>query len=663
MRLILHYIYWQIKKDNQNIFWVGLNCQSQSVNTLSDAILSELDDILTTLGQECQGVIFHSLKENHFIVGADINAFLTLSEIEAEYLVRLGQTVFNKIENLSVPSIALIDGLCLGGGLELALACRYRIVTEKSAVGLPEVQLGIIPAWGGIERAIQLMGTFRALTVLLLTGKNIKAKKAQRLGLVDIVVPRRELKSAALFLLNRNQSSILCRGESSDRPSAGRRKTRPYNQNFIRNLVRQGIRPFICKAIRFSLKKRINQKHYPAPYAILAVAKGTSNEIDVIKTLLASGGTARELIRVFHLKEQLKHMLPKEGKKSIHIHVVGAGTMGADIAALCTLKGLHVTLFDMSSISLGNALLRATKYFEKECGEKHTFQATCDRFVIDFQGKGIEKADIIIEAIVENLQIKQAFFKEAEQKAKPSALFLTNTSSLSVKDIAAIMEEPQRLVGLHFFNPATKMLLVEVIKKENNPEFFAETLAFVSQIGKLPVPVSDSRGFLVNRILAPYLVKGLNFLSEGIKPSTIDEAAQTFGMLMGPAELADTIGLDICLTVAKNLLEVSSIALLQKKVDAGELGKKTKKGFFRYTKAGRRIVPWLSRIKWHAQAISQQEKMANELIEPILLEAKRCLEEKVVDEKDLLDAAMIFGAGFAPFRGGPLQYAEQLILK
>ncbi len=633
---IVNYIHWHIRKDTQHIVWAGLERRAKSVNTIDETVLNELNDIIENNSQGIKGIILYSLQKKGFIAGADIDIFSKYNDTEAEQFIQLGQKVFNKLANMTIPTVAMINGICLGGGLELALACRYRIATEESSLGLPEVQLGIIPAWGGIPRSIRFLGAYKALTCLLLPGKNISAKKALALGLLDVMIPRRQLEAAAIHII---------------------KNPPPKRQKHFTHYINSRI---TSKVMRFFLQRKVNPKHYPAPYAILDIVADPlkTNEIEIIKRLMVPGGTAKELIRVFYLKERLKHLGKTERKTTIkYIHVAGAGTMGTDIAALCALNGFYVTLSDINVDALGKAFIRAKKYFEKYCSNKQKLQATLDRLTIDFQGKGVEKADVIIEAIVENLIVKQNFFSDVEQRAKLNALLITNTSSLSISNIALNMKEPGRLSGLHFFNPATQMPLVEIIKKEEDTELFTEILAFVSQIGKLPVPVSDSPGFLVNRILAPYLMKGLDFINEGVVPEKIDEAAQNFGMLMGPIELADTIGLDICLTVAENLSHDQTIALLQEKVAAGKLGKKTREGFFRYNKHNRKICSWLSK-----QFLLKDEKIANNLIEAMLLEAKCCLKEKVVADKDLLDAAMIFGAGFAPFRGGPMQYAEQLNL-
>ncbi len=640
-------MHWYIHTDEKNILWVGMERQNSSVNTIDEQTLRELKNILEEIEKKhYQGIIFYSLKKTGFIVGADIKTFSKYSESDADNFIKLGQTVFEQLATLSIPTVALINGACLGGGLELALACRYIIITdqEKSAVGLPEVSLGIIPAWGGIKRSIQRMGVYRALTRLLLTGKSLKAKEALKLGLVDAVVPVRQLDAAAIYYIQH-------------KPLKRRKKCWSQLEN----------KKIIATILRLFFKKHINPEHYPAPYRLLDILENPekNTEIDVINTLMAPGGTARELLRLFFLKEKLKHsgLSLKENINIQHVHVVGAGTMGTDIAALCVLHGLKVTLQDIHFSVMGKAFIRAKKYFERYSYGKDHLQSMLDRFTLDFEDKGLEKADIIIEAIVEDLAVKQQFFKTAEQKVNSTALLATNTSSLSVAAIASVLQNPGRLIGLHFFNPATKMPLVEVIySSEKSKELFSQILAFITQIGKLPIHVSDSPGFLVNRVLMPYLVEGMRLLSEGVAPVYIDEAAQSFGMMMGPIELADTVGLDVCADVAKNL-SGEQFVLLEKKIVLGQLGKKTRRGIFRYNAEGKRILSplsiWMLKVRRQKYVMLNRQKIVDRLIYPMIHEAKCCLNEEVVEDKDLLDAAMIFGAGFAPFRGGPLRYSTQ----
>lgn len=650
------YKHWHLQQDEKTIFWIGFDRADRDVNTVNEAVLNELNDIVDNLSKSnTAGLVIYSLKKKGFIAGADIYEFSQFDESKAASFIQLGQKIFDKLANLSVPTVAMMEGFCLGGGAELALACRYRVLanTEASCIGLPEVRIGIIPGWGGMKRLPKLIGSFQALTRLLLTGKNIYAKEALKLGLVDAVVPVRQLRRATEDFIN---GSIGGKKLYPEKPC----KINLYSYPFSRQIL--------AYILQKKLKKQINPEHYPAPYALLDYWKNNekNTETNIIRTLMTPHGTARELLRVFQLKERLKNQVIKDNKpeKSVrHVHVVGAGVMGGDIAAWCVFRGLKVTLQDENDEALGKAMLRAVHYFKKQYRLPHELQAAYDRLIPDKSGKGIAKADVIIEAIVENLEAKQAFFKKAEAMAKPEALLATNTSSLSIEAIAKVLKNPERLIGIHFFNPATKMELVEVVKndriineKESFTELFTQTLAFVVQIGKLPIPVKDSPGFLVNRILMPYLMECMMLLDEGVKPVEIDEAATGFGMIMGPVELADTIGLDICLSVAQNLANHKIPLELQEKVKLGFLGKKTGRGFFCYDKRDRKKT----RLSKENESGSKpdQKKMADRLVMRIIHEAEICLSEKVVADKDLLDAAMIFGTGFAPFRGGPMQYAE-----
>lgn len=637
------YKHWHLERDEEAILWLGFNREDSSVNTINQEVLMELKQIVDEIPQEeYLGLIIYSLKTKGFIAGADIHEFSQFDEVKIEAFLQLGQDIFNQLATLSIPTVAMIKGFCLGGGTELALACRYRVMEqEESFMGLPEVLLGIMPGWGGMTRLPNLIGGFRALTRMLLTGKNIYPKEALKLGLVDAVVPYRQLRAAAVYHIS------------------GRQKTFPYSRNAKYNELRLWIsRNVGVKFIRNRLKKRVNPRHYPAPYAILDVfEKGI--ETLKIKSLISPNGTARELIRLFLLKDELKNI--PMSTKVLHVHIVGAGVMGGDIAAWCALKGLKVTLQDVNVAMIGKAINRATQFFKKhqKNGQlPNELQAACDRLIPDFQGNGITHADVIIEAIAENLEAKQAFFKMAEAKAKPEAILATNTSSLSIKTISTVLRKPERLVGIHFFNPATKMELVEVVQKD-----IIKILAFAVQIGKLPIPVKDSPGFLVNRVLMPYLMECMKLLDEGVSADRIDAAAIEFGMMMGPVELADTVGLDICLAVAQNLTDVEIPKKLQKKVAQGELGKKTGKGFFRYNQHGKKKRLFLDMIgKFLPEKVRMLDKkeIASKLVAQIIRESEICLKEGVVADQDILDAAMVYSTGFAPFRGGPMRYAREL---
>lgn len=687
---IVEYKHWQTHIDEQGIFWAGMNRQNATVNTINEEVLDELNAILdriirnviilskageaTNDSSVVRGMVIYSAKEKGFIAGVDIHVFESLVDgasnvaenasaqhMQVEQLLTQGQNVFDKLASLPVPTVAMIRGFCLGGGAELALACRYRILVDKedTCMGFPEILLGIIPGWGGIKRLPPLTGSFRALTRLLLTGKNVYAKDALRWGLVDAVVPERISKiTAGAFALKTAKNE------------------KESHKRIIEKLIRiPFVQSLFSWMIRMRLNQRVNPAHYPAPYAVLHAWEKESSATEItesIKTLLFAhkvpGGiesTAKQLLRVFNLRERLKKMDNAADiytQQLSHVHVAGAGTMGSEIAAWCVFKGLKVTLHDANPEALGRAMSRAFQYFKKQSRSASAFRTMCDRLIPDFQGQGVTQADVIIEAILEKLDIKQNFFREVEKKAKSDALLMTNTSSLSVQAIAEALRCPERLTGVHFFNPATKMELVEVIRTAENSstqqhiDLFSQTLAFVYKIGKLPIPVRDSPGFLINRVLMAYLMACMNLLSKGVSAASIDRAVVSWGMMMGPFEMADTVGLDICLAVAQNL-RAPIPEKLNEMVSLGRLGKKTQKGFFAYNRQGKKkTFGWIKEeipFDVHEKVVNVMTQMVNE--------AEKCLSEGIVADADLLDAAMIFGAGFAPFRGGPMHYARSLI--
>jgi 3-hydroxyacyl-CoA dehydrogenase/enoyl-CoA hydratase/3-hydroxybutyryl-CoA epimerase len=415
-------------------------------------------------------------------------------------------------------------------------------------------------------------------------------------------------------------------------------------------------RPFIAAQARKAVAKRARREHYPAPYAILelwvkydgnALAAPASDPASI--QALLKGPTAANLIRVYGLQERLKS-LGKEGDfKAAHVHVVGAGTMGGDIAAWCALRGLTVTLQDQNADRLAPAMKRAAKLFSDRLRDPRRARDAGDRLIPDVAGNGVARADVIIEAIFENVEAKRALFAALERKAKPGAILATNTSSIPLEDIATALTDPTRLVGLHFFNPVAKMMLVEiVVGRQTREALVPAAAAFVRQIDKLPLPVKSAPGFLVNRILAPYLMAAMRAVDEGIAPEAVDEAALAFGMPMGPIELADTVGLDICVEVGKLLGDVTAPpARLMALVGAGNLGRKTGRGFY----------AWVDGKPQKQAAGAVPAGLADRLVAPLVAEAKSALAEQIVADGDLVDAGAIFGTGFAPFRGGPLHHA------
>ncbi len=634
--------HWTITRETAGLARLTFDKAGATTNTLSAAVLAEFNEALDILDREPPaGLIIASGKANGFIAGADVTEFSQVrSEADAIALVKRGWDAFERLAAVRYPTLALVRGFCLGGGLELALACRYRVIVDEpgTRLGLPEVMLGIVPGWGGMRRLPRLAGAPAALD-LLLSGKTIDARKAKKLGIADECVPARIMDNTA-------------RGMLQALPP-------PRALGFAQSLTLNPLlRPFIAAQARKQVAKRARREHYPAPYAILDLwVKHDGNALaaapadpESIPSLLKTP-TAANLIRVFGLQERLKS-LGKEGDfKAAHVHVVGAGTMGGDIAAWCALRGLTVTLQDQDAQRLAPAMGRAAKLFAERLKDPRRARDATDRLIPDVAGAGAARADVIIEAIFENLDAKRSLFAALEAKANPSAILATNTSSIPLEDIATAMKEPARLVGLHFFNPVPRMMLVEVVVgKQTAAALVPQACAFVRQIDKLPLPVKSAPGFLVNRVLAPYLMAAMRCVDEGLSPETVDEAALAFGMPMGPIELADTVGLDICIAVGKMLTpDATPPKRLLELVAAGHLGRKTKRGFYDY-RTGRPA-------KQPAGAVPAG--LTDRLIAPFVAEAQAALSDGIAADGDLVDAGAIFGTGFAPFRGGPLHYAAR----
>ncbi len=631
--------HWRLERDSDGLAWLTLDRAGTSTNTLSAAVMEELRAVLARLAADPpRGLVIRSGKANGFIAGADVDEFGGLESVDdAIALVRRGWDTFGELAATPYPTLALVRGFCLGGGMELALACRYRVAVDDPSTrfGLPEVMLGILPGWGGIKRLPPLTGAPAALDMLL-TGRTVDARRARKLGIADECVPPRIMDNAA-------------RGVLLQQPPPRRA---PFPLSLTLSPV---LRPLIAAQARKQVARRARREHYPAPYAILDIwvkhdgdplAAAPSDPASIAHLLQSP--TARNLIRVFKLQERLK-AFGKEGESAIrHVHVVGAGTMGGDIAAWCALRGLTVTLQDQNAERLAPAIGRAAKLFGDRLRDPLRARDAFDRLVPDVAGDGVARADVIIEAIFENLDAKQKLFVAIEAKAKSTALLATNTSSIPLEEIGAPMADPTRLIGLHFFNPVARMMLVEiVVGKRTRAELVPVAAAFARKIDKLPLPVKSAPGFLVNRILAPYLMEAMRCVDEGISPETVDEAALAFGMPVGPIELADSVGLDICLAVGKMLGDgAEPPKRLTELIAAGALGRKTGHGFYdwRAGKAAKR------------RPGAAPAGLAHRLIDPMLAKAKAALAEGIVADADLVDAGAIFGTGFAPFTGGPLHY-------
>lgn len=642
-----NYKHWELQRDQQAILWVGLNRQDAPVNSINEEVLDEFNSILHEVSQEqdLSGMVIYSTKNKGFIAGADVNALSQFkSPAQAVEFLQKGQTVFTRLQKLAIPTVAMIHGFCMGGGYELALACTYRIASDDkdTRIGLPEILLGFHPGWGGTVRLPQLIGGFKALSQIILTGSAVSASRAKSLGMIDDAVPFRQLKRAAVYFIKNTP-----------------RKHRP---SFIDRLTNYAwLRKILGYVLRYNVAKRVHKDHYPAPYAVIDLwekegANGERaylKEADSVEQLIANGDTAKNLIRAFLLRERLKGFAKQSDMKVSHVHVIGAGVMGGDIAAWCASRGLQVTLQDQNYEKIAPAMGRAHTFYKKKMRKPRLIQAAMDNLIPDPEGYGISRADVIIEAVFENLAVKQEIFKQIEDRAKKEAIIATNTSSIPLEEISAVMKNPERLVGIHFFNPVTKMDLVEVVSsKITSKEVEHNACAFVNQISKLPLPVSSSPGFLINRVLSPYLMECVQLLDEGYSGEDIDEAAKQFGMFMGPVELADTVGMDVCLAVAENLTaHFGGVvpAKLVKMVQDGKLGRKSGEGFYKYKKG--------KPIKKRPNG-KIDDNIAQRLVLRMVNEAAACLREGVVADADLLDAGMIFATGFAPFRGGPMTYAK-----
>jgi len=642
---------WRFEVDVENIGWLTIDTPNAPVNTLSRAAISELETALLRVDDlvasgEVVGLVIQSGKDSGFIAGADVSEFDAMSDpsILPEALKR-AHAVMDRVENMKAPVIATIHGFCLGGGLELALACHYRIAVndDKTRVGFPEVNLGIFPGFGGTGRSIRQAGPVEAMQAML-TGRMIKASAAKRMGLVDKLVRHRD------SLHWEARKAVLQKRRAGPAP-------------FIERVMAWGpIRQQIVTRMRAETSKKVRKEHYPAPFALIDLFERHGDtwrtmidaEAGSFVPLMATD-TARNLRRVFFLSESLKKLglRGKEKPSFARVHVIGAGVMGGDIAAWCALRGLGVTLQDLDMERITPALTRAKSLFKKRLRDRTAVNSALARLEADPTGKGIARADVIIEAVVENLEIKKKIFADVESKAKVDAILATNTSSIELERIAEGLKDTSRLIGLHFFNPVAQLPLVEVIRSGYNVDAdVARGASFALAIGKSPVLVKSAPGFLVNRVLMPYMLAAVERVEKGESKELIDAAAVAFGMPMGPIELMDTVGLDVGASVARELGQaVPENSRFASLVAQNKLGRKTGEGFYKWVdgKAQKGEVP----------VHNDLAGLGRELVKPLVDTTEVVVGEGVVASADLADIGVILGTGFAPFLGGPMQARKE----
>jgi len=641
----LRFSHWKAETDGGGIVVLTLDREGASVNALNRAVIDELAQIVERLSFDPpKGVVIRSGKSNGFIAGADIREF-ELYEKQGGVLASIenGQRVFQNLARLRCPTVAAIHGFCMGGGTELSLACRYRIASRdpSTKIGLPEVMLGIHPGWGGSARLPRLIGATDALPIML-TGKALSAEAARSLGVVDALTSPELLVEGAKELIRHPRQ----------RPFAQRAKAWATNIWPARQIL--------APIMRKQTAAKVRPDQYPAPFALIEVwRRGGSSITQRLKlearsvAKLAKTPTCRNLVRVFFLQERLKGLGSGSDAAIKRVHVIGAGVMGGDIAAWCALRGFDVTLQDREMKFIQPALDRAQDLFAKRLKTPERIQPVAARLKADVDGNAIPEADLVIEAIFENLEAKQELYRKTEPAMKAGALLATNTSSIALNELRTAVAAPSRFLGLHYFNPVAQMPLVEIVRQDQlDAANEKHAFAFCKAIDKLPVPVKGTPGFLVNRILMPYLLESLRLFKEGVPGPVLDKAAKKFGMPMGPIELADTVGLDVCASVGKEVGEFLGLEIpdgLDALIADGKRGKKTGEGLYKWEN-GRPVKPDVD-PNYQAPA-----DITERMILPMLNESVSCLHDGVVDDADLLDAGVIFGTGFAPFRGGPIQH-------
>lgn len=637
--------HWRLSRDKEEIAWLILDKRDASVNTLSTTVLEELAEAINELEQNPpQGLVIRSAKPAGFCAGADIREFKDVKDQQTvRRQIEKGNEILNRLERLGFPTIAVIHGHCLGGGLELALACHFRIAIDGAKFGFPEVQLGLHPGLGGTARLTHLIDPTEAMRMML-TGKSAHTTKAKELGIVDAIAQERHVENGV-------RAAIA--GELAG--------AKQGLKNTALNIA--PARTLASRQMRSKSEVRAKPDHYPAPYALIDLWREHGGDRKVMQKAetqsfaeLMFSDTARNLIRVYFLREKLRKFAHGDHDFA-HVHVIGAGAMGGDIAGWCAIKGFRTTLSDVDNEMMGDAVKRTAEMAQDRHLESAEIRDALDRLIPDPDNLGVKRADVIIEAAPEKADLKEKIYKDIETRMKDRAILATNTSSIPLETLANALADPSHFVGIHFFNPVARMDLVEMVSHDGaNEESLGAARAFLGRIDKLPAPVKSAPGFLVNRSLTPYLLEAIIMLDEGVKAETIDLAAERFGMPMGPVEVADQVGLDICLGVADVLREKLDTPVpdvpewVRTKVEHGDVGRKSGRGFYKW-KDGK--------ANKEDDVPEPDEHIDDRLILPMLNACAACLREGVVKDEETLDAAMIFATGFAPFRGGPMHYAKK----
>ncbi len=655
----------------------------EKVNKLSSSVMVELQQVVDDISQDshCEVVSFESAKKDIFIAGADIAELQSIDSQEvAREKAQLGQQLFSRIADLPQTTVAIIDGACVGGGCELALACDFRLATDnsKTNIGLPEVKLGIIPGWGGTQRLPRLVGLPEALKIIL-PGKTVNAAKAKKINLVDQVV------SAALIDEERRSFVQKLRDKSFRTALRNKRKARGSLARCMQIvLATPAARYFIIKQARKGVMKT-SKGFYPAPLAVLDVlsekcsfSEGLERELQAFSELAVTD-IAKNLVGLYFLNEEMKREHGSEFSGAINspksAAVLGAGVMGGGIAWLMSQQGLSARMKDISWDAIAQGYAQANRYFSQLKKHRRIKPRQIERAMNRIGGSidysGFSRVDLAVEAVVENMEVKKQVLAETESYLPDSALLCSNTSALSISEMASVLKRPENFCGMHFFNPVNRMPLVEIVSgKQTSAESLARAVAVVKELGKSPVVVQDCPGFLVNRILLPYMNEGAYLLQEGADIEQIDQALTGFGMPMGPFQLADQVGIDVGYKVARILEEgygirMATCPLLATIYDEMHLlGKKGGAGFYRYKGKDVTVNPAIVRA---AAPDKPRYFSDSEIIYRLMLimvnEAACCLHEQVVESPGQLDFAMIMGTGFPPWRGGLCRWADSVGLE